>query len=122
RLGLPVPLRIRVGINTGPVAIGNETSDQGLLFGATVNLAARLQQAADPGTVLVAERSWLLTRTQVEYADPREVSAKGFDDDAPAWPVIALAPGMSRRTIPLVDRKRELRLLHDTFEGAVETR
>jgi class 3 adenylate cyclase/tetratricopeptide (TPR) repeat protein len=122
RLGLPVPLRIRVGINTGPVAIGSESSDQGLLFGATVNLAARLQQAADPGTVLVAERSWLLTRSQVEYGEPREVSAKGFDHVARAWPVVALAPGMSRRTIPFVDRKRELRLLHDTFEGAVETR
>ncbi len=122
RLGLPVPLRIRVGINTGPVAIGSESSDQGLLFGATVNMAARLQQAADPGTVLVAERSWLLTREQVEYAEPREVTAKGFDDVARAWPVVALAPGMVRRTIPLVNRKRELRLLHDTFEGAVETR
>jgi class 3 adenylate cyclase/tetratricopeptide (TPR) repeat protein len=122
RLGLPVPLRIRVGINTGPVAIGSESSDQGLLFGATVNLAARLQQAADPGTVLVAERGWLLTRQQVEYGEPREVTAKGFDDVARAWPVVALAPGTSRRTIPFVDRKRELRLLHDTFEGAVETR
>lgn len=122
RLGLRVPLRIRVGINTGPVAIGSESSDRGLLFGAAVNLAARLQQAADPGTVLVAERSWLLTRAQVEYGEPRDVTAKGFDDVARAWPVVALAPGMTRRTIPLVNRKRELRLLHDTFEGAVETR
>lgn len=122
RLGVPVPLQIRVGINTGSVAIGSEFSEQGLLFGATVNLAARLQQAADPGTVLVAERSWLLTREQVEYGEPREVTAKGFDDVARAWPVVALVPGMTRRTIPFVDRKRELRLLHDTFEGAVETR
>jgi class 3 adenylate cyclase/tetratricopeptide (TPR) repeat protein len=122
KLGVPVPLRVRVGINTGPVAIGSEPSAQGLLFGATVNLAARLQQAADPGTVLVAERTWLLTRAHVEYGEPREVSAKGFDDVARAWPVVALAPGTARRTIPFVDRKRELRLLHDTFEGALETR
>ena len=122
RLGLPVPLKIRVGINTGPVAIGSEGSEQGLLFGATVNLAARLQQAADPGTVLVSDRSWLLTQANVEYGPSREVRAKGFDDVAIAWPVIALAPGATRRTIPFVDRKRELRLLQDTFEGAVETR
>ena len=51
-IGLPVPLRVRVGIHTGPVAIGSEASEQGLLYGATVNMAARLQQAADPGTVL----------------------------------------------------------------------
>jgi class 3 adenylate cyclase/tetratricopeptide (TPR) repeat protein len=122
RLSLPVPLRIRVGINTGPVAIGTEGSEQGLLFGATVNLAARLQQAADPGTVLVADRTWLLTQAQVEYGERREVRAKGFDDVAVAWPVVALAPGTTRRTIPFVDRRRELRLLHDTFEGVVETR
>ena len=121
-LGLPVPLRVRVGINTGPVAIGSESSERGLLFGATVNLAARLQQAADPGTVLVAEHTWLLTRVQVEYAAVREISAKGFDDGARGWTVVALAPGTTRRTIPFVNRRRELRLLHDTFEGAAETR
>ncbi|MGZ8636756.1 MAG: ATP-binding protein [Actinomycetota bacterium] len=121
RLNLPAPLRIRVGINSGPVAIGSESSEHGLLFGATVNLAARLQQAADPGTVVVAERTWLLTVSQVEYAEPVEVAAKGFDV-ARAWRVAGLAPGTTRRTIPFVNRKRELRLLHDTFEGAVETR
>ena len=121
RLGLPLPLRVRIGINTGSVAIGTEGSEQGLLFGATVNLAARLQQAADPGSVLVSDRTWLLTQAQVEYGERREVRAKGFDEVAIAWPVIALAPGTTRRTIPFVDRKRELRLLNDTFEGALET-
>ena len=120
-LGLPLPLRVRVGMNTGPVAIGSEGSEQGLLFGATVNLAARLQQAAEPGTVLVAETSWMLTRSHVEYGAVREVRAKGFDDVARAWPAVALAPGTARRTIPFVDRKRELRLLTDTFEGMRET-
>jgi class 3 adenylate cyclase/tetratricopeptide (TPR) repeat protein len=121
-LGLPAPLRARVGINTGAVAIGSESSEQGLLFGATVNLAARLQQDADPGTVQVAERTWLLTRADVEYGDSRDIQAKGFDDGSRGWPVLALAPGSTRRTIPFVNRKRELRLLHDTFEGVVETR
>ncbi|MEX2204377.1 MAG: tetratricopeptide repeat protein [Actinomycetota bacterium] len=120
-LGLPGPLSVRVGINTGSVAIGAENSEQGLLFGATVNFAARLQEATEPGKVLVAERTWLLTRAQVEYGDAVELDAKGFEVGR-AWPVRALAPGTSRRTIPMVDRKRELRLLHDTFEGAVETR
>jgi class 3 adenylate cyclase/tetratricopeptide (TPR) repeat protein len=120
--GLPVPLRIRVGIHTGPVAIGSEASDQGLLYGATVNLAARLQQAADPGTVLVSETSYLLSQAQVEYGPMREVEAKGFDDDARAWLVVGLQPGSSRRTIPFVDRKHEIRLLQETFEGARERR
>ena len=120
-LALPMPLRVRVGINTGPVAIGSETTEQGLLFGATVNLAARLQQAAEPGGVLVAETSWLLTKDRVEFAPALTVEAKGFDQGAVGWPVLALAPGTSRRTIPFVDRRRELRLLHDTVEGVRET-
>ena len=120
-LGLPMPLRVRVGINTGPVAIGSEASEQGLLFGATVNLAARIQQAALPGGVLVAETSWLLTHDHVEYGEALKVEAKGFDDVTSAWPVVALTPGTSRRTIPFVNRRRELRLLTDTFEGVRET-
>ncbi len=119
--GLPLPLQLRVGINTGPVAIGSETSEQGLLFGATVNLAARLQQAAEPGGVLVAETSWLLAKDGVEFGAPITVEAKGFDRGTVGWPALALAPGTSRRTIPFVDRRRELRLLRDTFEGVRET-
>ena len=118
--GLPVPLRIRVGIHTGPVAIGTEASEQGLLYGATVNLAARLQQAADPGSVLVSETSYWLSQSQIEYGAMREVQAKGFDEAARAWPVSGLQPGMTRRTIPFVNRKRELRLLFDAFDGARE--
>ena len=121
-IGLPVPLQVRVGIHTGPVAIGSEASDQGLIFGATVNLAARLQQAADPGTVLVSDTSYLLSLSEVEYGPMREVEAKGFEEEAAAWPVLALQPGTSRRTIPFVDRKHELRLLQDAFEGARENR
>lgn len=119
---VPAPLRIRVGIHTGPVAVGSEALEQGLLFGATVNLAARIEQAADPGAILVSETTYLLSRTQVRYGPMRLVEARGFEEEARAWPVVALEPGSTRRTIPFVDRRRELRLLGDTFEGARETR
>ncbi len=118
--GLPVPLRCRVGINTGPVAIGSEAAERGLLFGAVVNMAARLQQSAEPGEVLVGETSWLLTKREVGFGPERDITAKGFED-AIGWPVVALATRSSRRTIPFVNRRRELRLLADTFEGVRET-
>jgi class 3 adenylate cyclase/tetratricopeptide (TPR) repeat protein len=121
-LRVPTPLRVRVGINTGPVAVGSEGSERGLLFGATVNLAARLQQAAEPDTVLVGETTWMLTRDEVRYGDPIRVHAKGFEEPATAYPALGLAPRSSRRTIPLVDRRRELRLLEDAFERVRETR
>jgi class 3 adenylate cyclase/tetratricopeptide (TPR) repeat protein len=119
---LPTSLQCRVGVNTGRVAIGTEGAEAGLLYGAVVNAAARLQQAAEPGTVLAGETTWLLTKDHVQYGEREEVQAKGFEETLPGWPVLALAPRSSRRTIPFVDRRRELRLLVETFERAQEAR
>jgi class 3 adenylate cyclase/tetratricopeptide (TPR) repeat protein len=121
QLGLPVPLNVRVGVNAGPVAIGSGPSDQFLASGAAVNLAARLQEAAEPGEILVGETAWQLTNQAVEYGPQRFVPAKGFGGDVPAWPVVSLSTRSTRRTIPLVDRRRELALLEDTFERVRET-
>ncbi len=122
RLRLPVPLRCRVGVNTGPVAIGSEAAERGLLFGAVVNAAARLQQIAAPGGVLVGETTWLLANAYVEFGERIEIEAKGFEETLPGWPVLGLSAGAARQAIPFVDRRRELRLLSETFERAVEAR
>jgi class 3 adenylate cyclase/tetratricopeptide (TPR) repeat protein len=119
---LPVSLQCRVGVNTGRVAIGTEGAEAGLLYGAVVNAAARIQQAAEPGTVLAGETTWLITKDHVQYAERQDVQAKGFEGTLPAWPVLGLAPRSTRRTIPFVDRRRELRLLVETFERAQEAR
>jgi class 3 adenylate cyclase/tetratricopeptide (TPR) repeat protein len=120
-LGLPVPLMVRVGINSGAVATGPGTGDQMLVAGAPVNMSARLQEAASPGEILVGETTWQLTQHAVEFGPSRLVSARGFGDDVKAWPVEALTARSSRRTIPLVDRRHELRLLVDTFERMRES-
>jgi len=122
RLRLPVPLRCRVAVNTGPVAIGSEAAERGLLFGAVVNAAARLQQAAEPGTVVVGQTTWLLGQDRVDFGEPIHVEAKGFEETLPGWRVVGLAAGSTRRSIAFVDRRRELRLLSETFERAVEAR
>jgi class 3 adenylate cyclase/tetratricopeptide (TPR) repeat protein len=122
RLRLPVPLRCRIGVNTGPVAIGSEAAERGLLFGAVVNAAARLQQAAEPGGVLVGRTTWMLAMDRVEFGEQVDVEAKGFEEALPAWPVLGLSSGSAGRAIPFVDRRRELRLLSETFERAVEAR
>jgi class 3 adenylate cyclase/tetratricopeptide (TPR) repeat protein len=122
RLRLPVPLRCRVGVNTGPVAIGSEAAERGLLFGAVVNAAARLQQAATPGGIQVGETTWILAQAHVEFGERTDVEAKGFEEALRAWPVVGLSSGSAGRAIPFVDRRRELRLLNETFERAVEAR
>ncbi len=127
RLDLPVPLRVRVGINSGPVAAGPEAtgwsgaSIRPLISGSTVNLAARLQQAAEPGEVLVGETTHQLVRHAVMFDEERDVAAKGFGGHVHGWPVTGLAPRSHRRTIPLVGRRAELGLLEQTFDRVRET-
>jgi class 3 adenylate cyclase/tetratricopeptide (TPR) repeat protein len=121
RLGLDGPLDVRVGVNTGPVAATTAPAGDFLVSGITVNLAARLQQSAHPGEVLVGELTWQLTRHAAEFGPARSVAAKGFAGEVSACPVRSLSTRSSRRTIPLVGRRRELSLLKDTFERARET-
>jgi class 3 adenylate cyclase/tetratricopeptide (TPR) repeat protein len=119
-LGLERSLAVRVGVNTGPVAATTAPAGDFLVSGIAVNLAARLQQAAQPGEVLVGDLTWQLTRHAAEFGPARSIPAKGFAAEVSACPVRALSPRSSRRTIPLVGRRRELSLLTDTFERARE--
>jgi class 3 adenylate cyclase/tetratricopeptide (TPR) repeat protein len=117
-LALPIPLHVRVGVNSGAVATGSGPADQLLVSGAPVNLAARLQEAAEPGEILVGETTWQLTQHAVEFGPARSIAARGFPEDVKAWTVEALSTRTTRRTIPMVDRRRELALLVDAFERA----
>ena len=111
QLHLPAPLQVRVGLSSGYVAVGDGPPDQFLVAGATVNLAARLQGAAQPGEVLVSPTTRQLTEQSVTYGERREIEARGFDETLIAWPVASLTARSTRRTIPLVGRQAELNAL-----------
>ena len=115
RLELPVPVGVRVGVNTGPVAVGT-ASDRNIVIGAEVNIGARLQQAARPGEVLVGERTRLLVGDAIEFGERRMIEAKGFDAAMPVWVALGVVGPQTRRSVSLVNRRRELALLADTFE------
>ncbi|MEP6475870.1 MAG: tetratricopeptide repeat protein [Actinomycetota bacterium] len=119
-LGVAGRIRIRVGVNTGPVAVGT-SNDRNIVLGAEVNMAARLQQAAEPGEVLVGRTTRQLAADAAVFGAERSIAAKGFDGGVSAWPVLKLEARSSRGSMPLVDRRRELALLTDTFERVVET-
>ncbi|RME12190.1 MAG: response regulator [Ardenticatenia bacterium] len=72
------PLHLRIGIATGPVAAGVLGTNrlQYDVWGDTVNLASRLQEHAEPDTVLVAEATWRALQSKLEGA-PCEVEIKG---------------------------------------------
>ena len=108
-------MQVRVGVNTGQVAVGT-AMDRNLVIGAEVNVGARLQQAAEPDEILVGATTHQLTASSVVFGPGRTIDAKGFDDQLPAWPVIGVSATSTARSIPLVDRRRELTLLTDTFE------
>lgn len=116
-LGLPAPMRVRIGVNTGPVAVGTAT-DRNLVIGSEVNVGARLQQGAEPGEVLVGPTTRELARHAVEFGPVKLIAAKGFEAEIPVWPVVGLAPRSTRSAIPFVDRRREVALLQETFARA----
>ena len=115
RLGLTMPVQVRVGVNTGRVAVGTAT-DRNIVIGAEVNIGARLQQAAQPGEVLVGAATRQLVGNGVRFGQARSVDAKGVEGSMAAWPALELSGAPERRSLYLVNRRRELALLQDTFQ------
>ncbi len=121
-LGLRMPVEVRIGVHTGQVAVGT-AHDRNIVIGAEVNLGARLQQAAEPGEVLVGDTTVQLTASSVDYGEPRAIDAKGFGGPITGRAVQALRSRMvDRRQIAFVDRRREVALLRDVFERAASRR
>ena len=110
----------RIGVNTGEVVTGTE---ERLATGDAVNVAARLEQAAQPVEVLIGEATLGLVRTAMEVGDERLLELKGKAEAVPAWPLLAATGDVARRfATPMVGRETELRRLHDAFQQAVHDR
>ena len=109
-------VELRVGVNTGEVATGSTESDQFLVTGESVNLAARLQTAAAPGEILAGSLTRRLTAGVARFGALRRVPAKGIGE-VEAWPVEGLAspvPSGGHLPVPsaaFVGRDRELSVL-----------
>src|SRR5262249_11162484 len=70
-------LALRIGVNTGDVVVGRPREGSSFVSGDAVNVAARLEQAAEPGEILAGERTVLLARGAFEFGEPTVVEAKG---------------------------------------------
>ena len=113
-----VDVGLRVGVNTGEVVAGREAAARGELMvsGDTVNVAARLQQRAEPGQVLVGERTQAATRRAIRYADVGAAPAKGKDVPVSAWEAITVvalpgARGVEGLSAEMIGREEELTVL-----------
>jgi class 3 adenylate cyclase len=64
-----VQIETRTGVNTGPVVAGDPSTDQAFATGDTVNVAARLEQVAEPGTIVISGRTHRQVRDAVKVAE-----------------------------------------------------
>ncbi len=114
-------LRLRVGIATGMVVIGelvaSAGADQPAIVGGTPNLAARLQSIAEPNTIIIAPTTRRLAGGLFEYADLGPRNLKGFSQPIRAWQVLGESVVGSRiealrsAHTPLIGREEEVELL-----------
>ena len=100
-------IRGRIGVNTGEVVTG--TSER-LATGDAVNVAARFEQAAEPGEVLIGEATYALVRGAVLVEAVEPLTLKGKSEPVPAYRLVSAldAPERSHAS-RFVGRERELR-------------
>jgi class 3 adenylate cyclase/tetratricopeptide (TPR) repeat protein len=115
-------LNARIGVNTGEVVTGGGET---LVTGDAVNIAARLEQHAPAGEVLIGIETQRLVRGAVK-TEPVELQVKGKASPIGAHRLLAVdlqAPAVVRRLdAPLIGRTRELGVLHQAYERAVSER
>jgi tetratricopeptide (TPR) repeat protein len=118
-----VSIAVRTGLNTGDVLAGDPSWGQTLVTGDAVNVAARLEQAAGPGAILLGDRTYQLASDSVraERLDP--LAVKGKSEPLHAWKLIELLPDVTSFTRPIatpfVGRTEELSALEQAFQTAV---
>jgi len=118
------PIRMRIGLNTGPVVVGRIGDDLRMDYtavGDTTNLAARLQQSARPGTAVVSEPTFRAVSGFFETVDLGQIPIKGhapvaaYEVVRPRGRLSRLDVAVERGLTPLVGRSRELATLLDLF-------
>lgn len=97
--GIKKPLRIRMGINSGYCTVGtfgtNEYMDYTVL-GTHVNLASRLESAADSGEILTSHETWSLIKDVIMCRDRGEIKAKGFSHSIKVYQILDFRKEMGR--------------------------
>jgi class 3 adenylate cyclase len=127
-LGLPQGTRfsVRMGLHTGPVVVGKIGDDLRMDYtavGDTTNLAARLQQVAEPRAILMSEAVRRLTSAYVRLDDIGPLHLKGRAEPVPAYRIAGRTPLRSRSETrsetpanPFVGREREFADLRDVLD------
>ena len=122
-----VPLRVRVGVHTGPVVIALGGGEQEDIFGDTPNIAARVQAAAEPDTVAITAATYALVPGLFVVEDRGAASLKGIAEPVQLYRVVRpsgvrgrIHATAARGLTPFIGREHERRLLLDRWERVCE--
>jgi class 3 adenylate cyclase len=119
-------IQVRTGVNTGEVVAGDPSAGQSFVTGDAVNLAARLEQAAEPGEILIGEETQRLVRDAVRVEPVEPLELKGKAKVVTAFRLLEVRAGAAhfarRLDSPLVGRTDELAALERTFDRSAVQR
>jgi class 3 adenylate cyclase/tetratricopeptide (TPR) repeat protein len=119
-------LAVRIGVNTGEAVTGAAAAAGTFTAGDTVNVAARLEQAAPPGDILLGRETFRLVRHAVDAEPVPPLTVKGKRAALEAFRLVAVAVDARGRALrpraPMVGRQRERRRVLDAFHQAVADR
>src|SRR5688572_9218417 len=113
-------LELRIGVNSGEVVVGRPREGSSFVTGDAVNVAARLEQAAQPGEILVGDRTAAAARGAFEFDAPETIEAKGKPGGVSAARLVRALTLMRPRGVgglrrAFVGRDSELELLEATY-------
>jgi len=114
-------LEARVGVESGEVVV--EDAESTFATGEAVNLAARLQQAAEPGEIRLGAGARRLAAGTVEVDDAGPIEIRGRQEPVWTWRALRVVDARRRRPrAPFIGRDAEVQLLHNTFARALRDR
>ena len=115
--------RVRVGINTGLIVAGGVTEADGTMMGSAINLAARLEKMASPGSVLISSDTYAHVRGIFDLEESETIEAKGFAEPVQVYRVLRAKPrafrlimrGVEGVETHMIGRDAELKILQQEF-------
>ncbi len=127
-------LCVRVGVNTGELivtSVGGHRHREDTAMGEAITVAARMEAAAEPGTVLVSENTYRLVESQFRWQPLGQIAVQGVKRPISIYRPLALRPDAkgSRHqrqiyssAIPLIGREREFKTLKRTIKDLYDGR
>jgi len=91
KYGIESPMQVRMGVTTGYCSVGNFGSINRMdytIIGNQVNLASRLESAADSNQILISQDTWALVKSEIHCTQKEAIRAKGFEQPVPVYEVV----------------------------------